>query len=168
MDARNLWTARWGSLGTVHQGLWTGALRVFGLIRQATHRLSDAARWTLTLLLGLVLIVAGLVMIFTPGPGWGAIILGFYVLSREFTWARRALDRLVAMLEQRRHQLPKFVGKLLDERQRRRQIQLALAKAHEPPDRMIDLDDEHDAVHAGGAEDSPDGISRRPASDADA
>jgi uncharacterized protein (TIGR02611 family) len=41
---------------------------------------------------GFVLILAGVVMLVTPGPGWGAIFLGLAVLSREYVWARRALE----------------------------------------------------------------------------
>lgn len=42
--------------------------------------------------LGTLLIVAGGVMLVTPGPGLLAIIAGLAVWSREFRWARRMLD----------------------------------------------------------------------------
>jgi tellurite resistance protein TerC/cation:H+ antiporter len=45
---------------------------------------------------GFVLIIVGTIMIFTPGPGWVAIILGLGLLAAEFVWARRLLERLKA------------------------------------------------------------------------
>lgn len=42
---------------------------------------------------GTVLVVAGVVMLLTPGPGVLAIIAGLAVWSREFRWARGLLDR---------------------------------------------------------------------------
>jgi hypothetical protein len=44
------------------------------------------------LVVGLVLIAAGLVMMVTPGPGIAAIIGGLALLSTEFAWAKRVLD----------------------------------------------------------------------------
>ncbi|HEX2710618.1 MAG TPA: PGPGW domain-containing protein [Candidatus Acidoferrales bacterium] len=46
------------------------------------------------ILIGFTLLLAGLVMIITPGPGWLTIALGLAVLAAEFVWARRLLDRL--------------------------------------------------------------------------
>ena len=43
------------------------------------------------LLIGLVLISAGLAMLLLPGPGWASIILGLAVLASEYTWANRLL-----------------------------------------------------------------------------
>jgi uncharacterized protein (TIGR02611 family) len=39
---------------------------------------------------GTALLVAGLVMLVTPGPGIVTIVLGFAVLAREYDWADRA------------------------------------------------------------------------------
>lgn len=41
---------------------------------------------------GFVLLVCGVVMLVTPGPGWLAIAGGLTLLASEFDWARRALD----------------------------------------------------------------------------
>lgn len=38
------------------------------------------------------LIVAGLLMLVLPGPGWAAIILGLVVLASEYAWAHRVLQ----------------------------------------------------------------------------
>ncbi len=42
---------------------------------------------------GAVLVLAGLVMMVTPGPGLLVIIAGLFVLGTEFVWAERALDK---------------------------------------------------------------------------
>ena len=44
--------------------------------------------------MGFTLLAFGLVLIFTPGPGWLVILSGLAVLAAEFLWARRLLDRL--------------------------------------------------------------------------
>jgi uncharacterized protein (TIGR02611 family) len=48
----------------------------------------------LKILFGFTLLLLGVVMIVTPGPGWLVIILGLGVLAAEFVWARRLLDGL--------------------------------------------------------------------------
>jgi uncharacterized protein (TIGR02611 family) len=45
---------------------------------------------------GVLVIVAGLVMMVAPGPGIVAIILGLAILSTEWEWADRWVDRLRA------------------------------------------------------------------------
>ncbi|MGH2572907.1 MAG: PGPGW domain-containing protein [Actinomycetota bacterium] len=42
---------------------------------------------------GLLLLLAGAVMLVTPGPGLLAIIAGLAVLGTEYAWAQRALDQ---------------------------------------------------------------------------
>jgi uncharacterized protein (TIGR02611 family) len=42
---------------------------------------------------GFALLLLGLIMIVTPGPGWLAIAGGIGLLATEFVWARRLLDR---------------------------------------------------------------------------
>ena len=44
--------------------------------------------------LGFVLLAAGILMLALPGPGWLAIFVGLTILASEFHWARRLLDRL--------------------------------------------------------------------------
>lgn len=43
---------------------------------------------------GFTLLILGMVMIVTPGPGWLTILLALGVLAAEFVWARRLLDRI--------------------------------------------------------------------------
>lgn len=43
---------------------------------------------------GFTLLLVGVVMIITPGPGWLVIFLGLGLLAAEFVWARRLMDRI--------------------------------------------------------------------------
>ena len=43
---------------------------------------------------GFTLLLVGIVMLVTPGPGWVAILGGLALLAAEFVWARRLLNRL--------------------------------------------------------------------------
>jgi uncharacterized protein (TIGR02611 family) len=55
------------------------------------------------ILFGFTLLLAGVIMIATPGPGWLTILLALGVLAAEFVWARRLLDRLKAEGERLRN-----------------------------------------------------------------
>ncbi len=46
------------------------------------------------ILAGFTVLLAGIIMLVTPGPGWPAILGGLAILAGEFVWARRVLDRL--------------------------------------------------------------------------
>ncbi|MBZ5496535.1 MAG: PGPGW domain-containing protein [Acidobacteriia bacterium] len=46
------------------------------------------------IVIGFALLLAGLVMLVTPGPGWVTIAVGLALLSTEFRWARHLLDRI--------------------------------------------------------------------------
>ena len=50
------------------------------------------AKRILRIVFGFTLLGIGVVMIFTPAPGWLVILLGLGVLAAEFVWARRLLD----------------------------------------------------------------------------
>lgn len=54
------------------------------------------AKRLIKIVFGFTLLALGVIMWFTPGPGWGAIIAGLALLAAEFVWARRLLDRLKA------------------------------------------------------------------------
>jgi|GEM_PF-952010 len=49
------------------------------------------ARLIVVCVVGATLMLAGIVMLVTPGPGWAAIAAALAVLSIEFAWARRWL-----------------------------------------------------------------------------
>jgi len=43
---------------------------------------------------GFTLLLLGVIMFFTPGPGWVVVFLGLTLLAAEFVWARRLMDRM--------------------------------------------------------------------------
>ena len=43
-------------------------------------------------IIGSVVVVAGIIMIPYPGPGWLVVFAGLGILSTEFEWAQRVLD----------------------------------------------------------------------------
>jgi hypothetical protein len=54
-----------------------------------------ALRWTLLIaknLFGAIFLIAGLVMLITPGPGWIALLLGLYLLDLP---GKRAVERRI-------------------------------------------------------------------------
>ncbi len=57
------------------------------------HTLKQARRF-LKILFGFTLLALGLVMVFTPGPGWLVIVFGLGVLAAEYVWAQRLLERM--------------------------------------------------------------------------
>ncbi len=48
------------------------------------------------ILIGFTLLLLGVVMLVTPGPGWASIFGGLALLAAEFVWARRLLNHLKA------------------------------------------------------------------------
>ncbi len=62
---------------------------------------------------GGLVILAGLVMLVLPGPGWAAVFVGLAILATEFAWAKRLLDRT-------REWVRATAEKALDPRVRRR------------------------------------------------
>jgi len=57
-------------------------------------RTLQQAKRILRIVFGFTLLALGVVMFFTPFPGWLTILVGLGVLAAEFVWARRLLDRL--------------------------------------------------------------------------
>jgi uncharacterized protein (TIGR02611 family) len=48
--------------------------------------------WRLGVLtVGLTVLLAGIVMLVLPGPGWAAIFIGIAILATEFAWAQYVL-----------------------------------------------------------------------------
>jgi uncharacterized protein (TIGR02611 family) len=43
---------------------------------------------------GFTLLIVGVIMFFTPGPGWVVIFFGLTLLAAEFVWAQRLMDRM--------------------------------------------------------------------------
>ena len=57
-------------------------------------RTVEQVRRIFRIVAGFTLLLAGVVMIVTPGPGWLVILLGLGLLAAEFVWARRLMDRI--------------------------------------------------------------------------
>jgi uncharacterized protein (TIGR02611 family) len=52
------------------------------------------AKRLIKIVVGFTVLLAGIVMLVTPGPGWVVIALGLAILAAEFVWARRLLDHI--------------------------------------------------------------------------
>lgn len=50
-------------------------------------------------LVGFPVIVAGVAMLVLPGPGLLVILLGLLIISWEFDWAKRYVDKVRAQLD---------------------------------------------------------------------
>src|SRR5580700_1400787 len=71
---------------------------------RSAHRTSEAShmivrtveqvRRAFRIIAGFTLLLVGVVMLVTPGPGWLVIFLGLGLLAAEFVWARRLMDRM--------------------------------------------------------------------------
>jgi uncharacterized protein (TIGR02611 family) len=57
-------------------------------------RTIDQVRRFFKILGGFTLLLVGVVMIFTPGPGWVVIFLGLTILAAEFVWAQKLMNRM--------------------------------------------------------------------------
>jgi uncharacterized protein (TIGR02611 family) len=61
---------------------------------------------------GFTLLLIGVIMLVTPGPGWLVILGGLAMLAAEFVWARRLLDRLKSQGERLRQTvMPSWISK---------------------------------------------------------
>ncbi|HEX7963793.1 MAG TPA: PGPGW domain-containing protein [Candidatus Saccharimonadales bacterium] len=68
-------------------------------LKRAWQQTPRPLRQSLVLVVGSLLVVAGLAMLVLPGPGWAAIFLGFAILATEFAIAERIRDRMVHALK---------------------------------------------------------------------
>jgi len=57
-------------------------------------RTVEQVRRIFLVIAGFTMLLAGGVMLVTPGPGMLVIFLGLGLLAAEFVWARRLMDRL--------------------------------------------------------------------------
>src|SRR5262245_32278526 len=62
-------------------------------LQRATHRERHFLFRLAFGLTGMLILVAGLIMLVTPGPAFVLIPIGLAMLSMEFVWAERLLDR---------------------------------------------------------------------------
>ncbi len=75
-------------------------------IKAFLAKLPHPVRWALTMVVGFVLLLLGLIMMVTPGPGLLFIFFGLSILAFEIEWARelnkqglQGLERIVAKLK---------------------------------------------------------------------
>lgn len=75
-------------------------------IKKALSKLPHPVRWVLVMLLGSTLLILGLIMMVTPGPGLLFIFFGLSILALEIEWARelnkqgmQGLEKIVAKLK---------------------------------------------------------------------
>jgi len=75
-------------------------------IKSFLAKLPHPVRWILTIILGSVLLLMGLVMMVTPGPGILFIFFGLSILALEIEWARelnkqgvQGLEKIVARIK---------------------------------------------------------------------
>ena len=75
-------------------------------LKKILSNLPHPVRWVLTMVVGTVLLVAGVIMIITPGPGLLFIFFGLSILGLEIEWARelnkqgvQGLERIVAKIK---------------------------------------------------------------------
>ena len=54
----------------------------------------EQVRRVFLIIAGFILLLAGGVMLVTPGPGMITIFLGLGLLAAEFVWARRLMQRI--------------------------------------------------------------------------
>jgi len=57
-------------------------------------RTVEQVRRVFLIIAGFTLLLAGGVMLVTPGPGMVVIFLGLGLLAAEFVWARRLMERI--------------------------------------------------------------------------
>ncbi len=67
--------------------------------RQARHRQRNRVYRVAFAVAGFLVVLAGLIMLVTPGPGIAVIILGLGMLALEFAWAERWLERVLSKAE---------------------------------------------------------------------
>lgn len=75
-------------------------------IKNLLAKLPHPVRWVLTIVIGSLLLIAGLIMLVTPGPGILFIFFGLSILALEIEWARelnkqgvQGLERIMARIK---------------------------------------------------------------------
>jgi uncharacterized protein (TIGR02611 family) len=84
------------------------------------HSLLNSAWRVAVFTAGVIVLLAGIVMLVLPGPGWAAIFVGFAILATEFAWAQ-------SVLASAKRTARRAKERALDPRTRRRNQALAVA-----------------------------------------
>jgi len=64
------------------------------------RRIPTFVRKPLVVVIAVPILIAGIAMLFLPGPGWAAIFLACAILATEFAFAARARDAGIAAAQQ--------------------------------------------------------------------
>jgi uncharacterized protein (TIGR02611 family) len=67
--------------------------------RRDAHRARSRVIRALYAAVGVTLLLAGLIMLVTPGPAFAIIPVGLFILALEFSWAESALERSLEQAE---------------------------------------------------------------------
>ncbi|MDG2497479.1 MAG: PGPGW domain-containing protein [Aquiluna sp.] len=75
-------------------------------MKRLLAKMPHPIRWALAMLVGFTLLLVGLVMLVTPGPGLLFIFFGLSILALELEWAReinkqgvQGLEKIVAKIK---------------------------------------------------------------------
>lgn len=67
--------------------------------RRQAHKARSRVIRALYAAVGVTVLLAGLVMLVTPGPAFAVIPVGLFILALEFSWAEAALERSLEQAE---------------------------------------------------------------------
>jgi uncharacterized protein (TIGR02611 family) len=73
-----------------------GSFRAVQRVTSVLQFIWRSTKRVVVMLIGAALLLGGLVMLVTPGPGIVLIVAGLAVLATEFVWAERMLDKAKA------------------------------------------------------------------------
>ena len=65
-------------------------------IKRHWHKIPKSARKIIIFIVGVIVIIAGILMLVLPGPGWATIFLGLAILATEFERAEKVRSWVVA------------------------------------------------------------------------
>jgi uncharacterized protein (TIGR02611 family) len=75
-------------------------------LKRLLAKMPHPIRWALAMIVGFALLLVGLIMLVTPGPGLLLIFFGLSILALELEWAReinkqgvQGLEKLVAKIK---------------------------------------------------------------------
>lgn len=81
-------------------------VNIMDKIKAFLAKLPHPIRFALTMFIGAILLILGLIMMITPGPGLLFIFFGLSILALELEWARelnkqglQGLERIVASVK---------------------------------------------------------------------
>lgn len=77
-------------------------------LKNLLAKLPHPVRWVLTMVVGFILLILGLIMMVTPGPGILFIFFGLSILALEIEWARELNKQGVQGLEKIVNRLKAF------------------------------------------------------------